>query len=309
MTKSTVAAIITKIENGVKYILLARRNTEPYKGFWSLPGGHIEHNETAEQAVIREIKEEIGLEFKPNFLWNFDEIIPTKKIHAVVSIFCGEATGNIKLSDEEITEIKWVTIAEASSDNLAFLHNDVLKKYVNNINTDTRKEMLTEYTSLREEILKRMEFRNHLLTFTLIVAGSIFSFGSTQSAPAFVLLIYPVLALFLAIAWMHSDIRAGELGNYIKNNIEAELKGVGWENYIGKYKSSQKKNLLTKATAISASGIFIVTEIVSLILAVPKMAFSFQKLLISIQEITLLVIDITAILITYFLLRRRRRKL
>ncbi|KAA3620155.1 MAG: NUDIX hydrolase [Calditrichaeota bacterium] len=309
MTKSTVAAIITKVENGVKHVLLARRNTEPYKGYWSIPGGHVEQNETSFEAVIREIKEEIGLDFKPSYLWNFDEIIPNKKIHADVSIFHGKVSGITKLSKAEIIEIKWVPLAEAASENLAFLHNFVLEKYIRTIKKDQKTEMIAEYSSLRDEILKRMEFRNHILTFTLIVAGSVLSFGSTTGASVMVLLVYPILALFLAIAWMHSDVRAGEIGNYIKNHIESELAGIGWENFISNYKLQTKKNLLTKSTEISASGIFLVTGIVSLIIAIPKISLTYNNLLNSIQIILLLLIDVVAIIFTYFLLRRRRRKI
>lgn len=42
-------------------ILLVRRSIDPGKGIWCLPGGFIEKGETAEEAVIREIKEETNL--------------------------------------------------------------------------------------------------------------------------------------------------------------------------------------------------------------------------------------------------------
>lgn len=43
-------------------ILLVRRGVEPAKGKWSLPSGFIEIDETPEQACLRELKEETGLE-------------------------------------------------------------------------------------------------------------------------------------------------------------------------------------------------------------------------------------------------------
>lgn len=48
-------------------ILLTKRNVEPYKNYWCLPGGHIEWGEKAEEAIRREVKEETGLDFKPKF--------------------------------------------------------------------------------------------------------------------------------------------------------------------------------------------------------------------------------------------------
>jgi 8-oxo-dGTP diphosphatase len=313
MPKSTVVGIITKRENDKVYILLARRNTEPYKDYWSIPGGHVEEKETTKEAVVREIKEEIGLNYKPRFLMTFDEKIPSKNINAIVSIYTGTVTGEQSILKKEISEVNWFDISEVVSMDLAFLHNQVLIKYLNGLASESREEMLLEYSCLREEILKRMDIRNHLLTFTLIVSGAILTYGTTENASFIVLLIYPILALFLALGWMHSDLRAGELGRYIKDNIEGKLKNIGWEHYLGEIKSQQKRTLLKKATEISASGVFLITEILSIFLALSKMSdpssmtISSNKTVIPLILI-LLVLDLAAIVLTIILLRQRRKK-
>jgi 8-oxo-dGTP diphosphatase len=51
------------IEDGK--ILLVRRGREPFKGEWAMPGGRIEDDETAEQCLKREMKEETGLDVEP----------------------------------------------------------------------------------------------------------------------------------------------------------------------------------------------------------------------------------------------------
>jgi len=43
-------------------ILLVKRDTIPFKGYWALPGGRAEPSETIEHTVVREVKEETGLE-------------------------------------------------------------------------------------------------------------------------------------------------------------------------------------------------------------------------------------------------------
>lgn len=131
--EATVGAIITKIERGTRYVLLALRNTEPYKNFWSIPGGHIDAFETAEHAVIREIKEEVGMDIQPEFLFYFDEIIPEKNIHAVVQVFHSPENGSVNVAEDEILEARWISLKDALSMELAFLHRDIIHQYANNL--------------------------------------------------------------------------------------------------------------------------------------------------------------------------------
>src|SRR4030066_725693 len=58
-TGKTSTAIIPFDENK---ILLIKRNTIPFKGYWALPGGRMDLGETIEQTIIREVKEETGLD-------------------------------------------------------------------------------------------------------------------------------------------------------------------------------------------------------------------------------------------------------
>ncbi|MGD8894949.1 MAG: NUDIX hydrolase [Acidobacteriota bacterium] len=46
-------------------VLLARRAKPPLLGRWSIPGGTVELGETLEEALVREMAEETGLEVKP----------------------------------------------------------------------------------------------------------------------------------------------------------------------------------------------------------------------------------------------------
>jgi len=43
-------------------ILLIKRATVPFKGYWALSGGRLDSGETVEQTVVREVKEETGLD-------------------------------------------------------------------------------------------------------------------------------------------------------------------------------------------------------------------------------------------------------
>jgi mutator protein MutT len=61
------AAVVAVIYNETEELVLTRRKNNPAKGFLDLPGGFVNIGETSENAVIREVKEELNLcvsEFK-----------------------------------------------------------------------------------------------------------------------------------------------------------------------------------------------------------------------------------------------------
>ena len=127
MPIATVAAII---KNEAGKILLTRRNIEPFKGQWCLPGGHIDENEKTLDAAVREAKEETGLDFEAEFLFYADEVIPEFKWHAVVMVFAGKGMGELAAQEREVTDIAWFSLDEARSLPLAFIHNKILDDFV-----------------------------------------------------------------------------------------------------------------------------------------------------------------------------------
>jgi 8-oxo-dGTP diphosphatase len=300
MPKATVAAIVTTIHDGIVSLLLTRRANEPFMGQWCLPGGHIEVNETAMHAIIREVKEETGLNFDAHFFGSFDEILPGQSEHAVVSVYKGEATGEMKLQPDEVTEIRWFTLSEALSMPLAFTHHQILDTYVSSLNqfvNEPRSGMLEEYTALRGEILGRVDLRQQILLSALVIAGTLLTLG-VESKQSLVMLIFPILAVLLVLVWVQSDVRAGEIGEYIKDNVEARLAGVRWETHIRQNYINQKIRL----AELSAFGVFLVTQIFAVLLAIPMLTYS-------IQEIVLLALDAISMVLTFFFIQRRKTML
>ncbi len=58
----TVDILLFYKENDEWHILLVQRNNPPFEGFWALPGGFVDIDETIQNAAIRELKEETGID-------------------------------------------------------------------------------------------------------------------------------------------------------------------------------------------------------------------------------------------------------
>jgi len=104
-------------------------------------------------------------------------------------------------------------------------------------------------------------------------------------------LTYPVLALFLSIAWTQSDIRIRQLGKYIREHIEGRLGNIGWEHFHTGQPDLGKIGSLAHFASIGIlSGTPCLTVLVSLL--TPKFS--------TIDKV-LLCLDVLVILLTIFL--------
>lgn len=86
---------------------------------WSLPKGHIEAGETAEEAAVREVEEEtgiIGRVVAPLGTIDFWFVAEDRRVHKTVHHFLLQALGG-ELSDDdiEVAEVAWVPLDELES--------------------------------------------------------------------------------------------------------------------------------------------------------------------------------------------------
>jgi 8-oxo-dGTP diphosphatase len=129
-TGKTSTAIIPYSDNK---ILLIKRNTRPFVGFWALPGGRMEPGETIDQTVIREVKEETGLDVKiVKVVGEYVEKGIREEIDYEYYPTCFVVTpvgGELKKQDSEIQEMKLFSLG-ALPKPLAFEHEKMLGDYV-----------------------------------------------------------------------------------------------------------------------------------------------------------------------------------
>ena len=113
-TIRVVAAIIKTInENGEPIIFATQRGYGDFKGGWEFPGGKIEEGETPQEALIREIKEELETDIIVGELIDTIEYdYPT--FHLSMDCFWAEiVSGELVLTEHEAA--KWLTKDELDS--------------------------------------------------------------------------------------------------------------------------------------------------------------------------------------------------
>jgi 8-oxo-dGTP diphosphatase len=106
-------------------VLLVRRGRPPFQGRWAFPGGFVETNETVEEAVVRELKEETGLRPAAIQLLGVYSRVgrdPRGPTASVAFRMRGRPSSPTGGSDAQ--EAQWIPLTEARG--LAFDHNEIL---------------------------------------------------------------------------------------------------------------------------------------------------------------------------------------
>ncbi|HEX3941264.1 MAG TPA: NUDIX hydrolase [Acidobacteriaceae bacterium] len=101
-------------------VLVARRGREPLKGEWSLPGGALEVGETLEEGVVREVREECGLEVAPVAVVEvLDRIVRDDdgrvRYHYVLVDFLCRFTGGTLACASDALDARWIAHEEWNS--------------------------------------------------------------------------------------------------------------------------------------------------------------------------------------------------
>lgn len=119
-TKSEKLHIITPVavimRDDGKILLLKRRDDEiVYPGCYTFPGGKAEDNDTLIQTLIKEVKEECGLDLKEGFILIKEKAIGRKdgQTSKALSFLCfAKDPDNVILDERDFTDFTWANLDE-----------------------------------------------------------------------------------------------------------------------------------------------------------------------------------------------------
>ena len=111
------AVMLRPTDAGPELLLAQRPPGEALAGFWEFPGGKLEAGETALHAVVREVREELGVEVEAIELMAQETHLYPHGLQVVLSfVRCTAPTGTLQPLDGQA--FRWVLLAEVDPEEL-----------------------------------------------------------------------------------------------------------------------------------------------------------------------------------------------
>jgi 8-oxo-dGTP diphosphatase len=120
------AGILVEMDGG---IVLIQRGEEPFKGWWALPAGYIEADESVEQAAIRECKEETGLDVELLELYGVGSFPEGPVQSGIIIFYRARPMGGELIAGDDAQDVA-VFAPDSIPENLAFrTHREVVGRW------------------------------------------------------------------------------------------------------------------------------------------------------------------------------------
>ncbi|TWI01331.1 8-oxo-dGTP diphosphatase [Flavobacterium tiangeerense] len=187
-----VDAIVFGYQNNQLYVLLIQQKFGTNDSYWALPGGLVQIDESLEDAVKRELKEETNISvnyFEQLFTFGDDVFRDPRNRVISVAYFALVDSSKLKVkADSDAENAQWFKIDEVPA--LAFDHTIILRKAMQRLKAKLTyepigfdllpKEFLFSelenlYCTILEKEIDRRNFRKKILSFEIIEETDHFS--------------------------------------------------------------------------------------------------------------------------------------
>lgn len=180
----SVDAVVFGYESGTISVLLIKRKYEPFKGKWAIPGGFVSENESLEEAVERELKEETGIEInylEQLYTFGNPKRDPRSRVVSVAYFGLIKPSAFKIFASTDAEEVQWFKITELPK--LSFDHDEILKLAITRLqgkityepigfelldNKFPFSDLEKLYTTLLGREIDRRNFRKKLLSLNIL---------------------------------------------------------------------------------------------------------------------------------------------
>lgn len=145
----TVDVVIFTLLNGELHVLLVLRRRWPYEGYWAIPGGFINMDESLDQAARRELEEETGVQdvyLEQLYTFGEPQRDPRTRVISVAYIAIVPADDHELHVSDESSDVRWFPVRTRPAQ-LAFDHDLILNYALSRLRSKL------EYTTLAFQLL------------------------------------------------------------------------------------------------------------------------------------------------------------
>ncbi|MBW8481340.1 NUDIX hydrolase [Actinomadura parmotrematis] len=103
------------VRDGAGRLLLIERGTPPARGTWSVPGGKVEPGEDDAAALVRELREETGLDVVPGPLVGTVERPGPGGVVFEIHDYAATVAGGALRAGDDAADARWVPLAEVAA--------------------------------------------------------------------------------------------------------------------------------------------------------------------------------------------------